>query len=336
MLKNNLEEFKILNIVEWHKQGYLGKGINIAELENVNPNLSFFDGKVKTPFDKFDNLNTHGQFVIDVMHQVAPMSTIYAMPSTITSSGGGSLFGKILPFALANNINIIGASLGGIENNLINQKIRNYKDKGLIFVTSAGNRGDRGLTSYAKSNEWISVGALHLFKGESLKLAHYSSRGEELDLVSFSNLDVHNAKNNKTMFKEGTSFSSPVVVGMLALVQEFFKKNAGRLLNQQEIEKFIKEHTKDLGIKGHDQEYGYGLFILPKPKDIDINKYLKESGEDMQITDIKGHWAEKQIKEAMELGLLKGYPDNTFKPDKSVTRAELSKVVVDLYKKLRG
>lgn len=44
--------------------------------------------------------------------------------------------------------------------------------------------------------------------------------------------------------------------------------------------------------------------------------------------DITGHWAEKAIRRCMERGLLRGYPDGSFQPDKPVTRAELA-VILD-------
>ena len=40
------------------------------------------------------------------------------------------------------------------------------------------------------------------------------------------------------------------------------------------------------------------------------------------ITDVKGHWAERQITEFIDKGYVRGYPDATFKPDDLVTRAE--------------
>lgn len=49
-------------------------------------------------------------------------------------------------------------------------------------------------------------------------------------------------------------------------------------------------------------------------------QYKKE--ESMPKDDITGHWAEKAIRRCMERGLLKGYPDGSFQPDKPVTRAE--------------
>lgn len=46
------------------------------------------------------------------------------------------------------------------------------------------------------------------------------------------------------------------------------------------------------------------------------------------VDDVTGHWAEKAIRRCMERGLLKGYPDGSFGPDKPVTRAELA-VILD-------
>lgn len=38
--------------------------------------------------------------------------------------------------------------------------------------------------------------------------------------------------------------------------------------------------------------------------------------------DVRGHWAENDINLAAQLGIVRGYPDGTFKPDQNVTRAE--------------
>lgn len=40
------------------------------------------------------------------------------------------------------------------------------------------------------------------------------------------------------------------------------------------------------------------------------------------MSDIDGHWAEKEIKEGLAKGLVGKYADGTFKPDENITRAE--------------
>ncbi|MEN6350617.1 MAG: S-layer homology domain-containing protein [Syntrophomonas sp.] len=36
------------------------------------------------------------------------------------------------------------------------------------------------------------------------------------------------------------------------------------------------------------------------------------------FSDIKGHWAEESIKKMAARGTVKGYPDQTFRPDKNL------------------
>ena len=50
--------------------------------------------------------------------------------------------------------------------------------------------------------------------------------------------------------------------------------------------------------------------------------------EEPMKDDITGHWAEREIRNAIERGLLRGYPDGTFRPEQLVTRAELA-VILD-------
>ena len=45
------------------------------------------------------------------------------------------------------------------------------------------------------------------------------------------------------------------------------------------------------------------------------------------LSDINGHWAQSKIKNMVGQGILSGYPDNTFKPDNKVTRAEFITMV---------
>ncbi len=45
------------------------------------------------------------------------------------------------------------------------------------------------------------------------------------------------------------------------------------------------------------------------------------------LNDISGHWAQSQIENLVSKDIIKGYPDNTFKPEKAITRAELAVIV---------
>lgn len=45
------------------------------------------------------------------------------------------------------------------------------------------------------------------------------------------------------------------------------------------------------------------------------------------LNDISGHWAKKEINQFISSGYVNGYPDGTFRPENSITRAEFVKLV---------
>ncbi|HBC92980.1 MAG TPA: hypothetical protein DCZ10_08810 [Pelotomaculum sp.] len=49
------------------------------------------------------------------------------------------------------------------------------------------------------------------------------------------------------------------------------------------------------------------------------------------LQDISGHWAESNIKELVARGVVSGYPDGTFLPDNTITRAEFSVILVKAF-----
>lgn len=51
-----------------------------------------------------------------------------------------------------------------------------------------------------------------------------------------------------------------------------------------------------------------------------------------KLTDIDNHWAAMQIKSMIDGGIINGYPDNTFKPDHEITRAEFVTMVNKAYR----
>ncbi|MBD0383869.1 S-layer homology domain-containing protein [Paenibacillus sedimenti] len=50
----------------------------------------------------------------------------------------------------------------------------------------------------------------------------------------------------------------------------------------------------------------------------------------VDFKDVGGHWAKSNIEYMVEQGAVDGYPDGTFRPEGTITRAEFSKVLADL------
>lgn len=57
---------------------------------------------------------------------------------------------------------------------------------------------------------------------------------------------------------------------------------------------------------------------------------------EMPKTDYEKHWAREDIDWCIEHGILTGYPDGTFQPDKPITRAELAVVCRRIIKYVKG
>ncbi len=279
----NKKEFDLSGITRWHELGYTGKGIRIANLEGTDPSLWFFNGKIKDPFGNVSCVgrNYHGHQTADILHQVAPEADIYSLNSAgsySSNSASGKFIEQSIPFMESEKIHLVNASLGGVNNRILNERIKEAQEHGVTFITSAGNEADSGVGGYARSGVWIAVGAVHLSAKGDILHAGYSSLGEEVDFTQFSGLYVHDARKgceDRTFPVQGTSFSSPALCAMLALVQQFFLEKAGRTLTQDELYKFMQDYSVDLWEPGHDTKSGYGLFLLPEdPESIDIGKYI--------------------------------------------------------------
>ncbi|WP_336773804.1 S-layer homology domain-containing protein [Paenibacillus sp. MMO-58] len=57
-----------------------------------------------------------------------------------------------------------------------------------------------------------------------------------------------------------------------------------------------------------------------------------EAAAKPSFKDIDGHWAESSIETAVQAEVLNGYPDGSFKPNNTITRAELLKVMAMTFK----
>lgn len=55
---------------------------------------------------------------------------------------------------------------------------------------------------------------------------------------------------------------------------------------------------------------------------------VAQASESVALSDLEGHWAQGTVEKLVEGGVVSGYPDGTFRPDKNITRAEFAALTV--------
>lgn len=158
-------------------------------------------------------------------------------------------------YAVEKKAKVINMSLGGsMPSLLLEEAVQKAVDAGIVVVAAAGNTGS-DMKSYPAALEGvISVGAVD----KTGKLADFSSYGATVDLVA-PGADVYSTiydYEKKSGYAElsGTSMATPVVAGIASLL---LSKNPK--LTPAQVEYILKKTAKDVGAKGFDTRYGFGL-----------------------------------------------------------------------------
>lgn len=70
------------------------------------------------------------------------------------------------------------------------------------------------------------------------------------------------------------------------------------------------------------------MYIFSGASSTQAGENTAKNQPEIQFKDVETHWARKSILGAVSLGLVKGFPDSTFRPENTVTRAEFVTMLV--------
>jgi hypothetical protein len=282
--------FSFCNIDKYHEAGYEGKGINFLNLET----------------------SEHGEQVCRVFSEVAPESKVYKGRLTGKTDGTtlthfnisvNGMTHDFETFVVENRIKLINVSKEDGRVKVKQDFIRDYiiRKHGVILTNAAGNYGEFVSGSYR--DVAIVVGAVNYNNGKPI-ITNYSGQGDEVDFVTFPHLFT------------GTSFSSPFLSGMIALLLNRYGD-----FSQSECVEILKSLCIDLGQPCKDPKYGWGLPVLPLTEKLEILERLR--GENMDFKDVEqDRWSKPAIDYCTSEGILNGFPDGTFKPTEPMTREQ--------------
>ncbi|WP_158582410.1 S8 family serine peptidase [Rummeliibacillus sp. POC4] len=294
------------------KKGYVGNGVkvavidtginNVPDLKNVVKRISFVKDNPETKdidesdvWDRGGYGEGHGTSVAAVIGAqiggktfnnsisdiigVAPNVQLYSLKYADGTKDGtvGEIIAAI-NWSIKYKMDIINISSSVYENDAALKKAIDKAVKaGIIIVASAGNEGATQPTYPARYNNVIAVSSI----GKDKKISVFSNTGTSIDFVAPGDYIPTINSKGKLFYATGTSYAAPHVTGLFALLKEKYPYSSATELIQK-----LKTNALDLGIKGKDSKYGYGLAQLPKlyntvPKDL----------SNVQITKIKDHQA---------------------------------------------
>ncbi|WP_176140543.1 S8 family peptidase [Halobacillus salinus] len=317
-----------------------GKGVKVAVIDtgihqdhpdlNITGGVNFVgDGK------SYEDDNGHGTHVAGIINAqdneigtvgVAPAAQLYAVKS-LDADGIGNQTDVIagIEWAIDHDVDIINLSLTSpYPSKTLKTMVDKAHDAGVFIVAASGNdrTGDGQLTDDVmfpgRYDNVISVGAVT----EEKQKASYSYQGESLNFVAPGDqiYSTYIGQNSSAYtYLSGTSMSSPYVAGALALYQELYPE-----YTDEEIEELLIEQAEDLGKEGRDDSYGDGLVHSPTSYFTDITY---------------SDWYLDFVDDLSEKEWITGYPDDTFRPEKEITRQEVVTLVgrsLDLDGKKRG
>jgi subtilisin family serine protease len=267
---------------------------HFSEIEMLN-NLDIQGSKgfVYEYEDLFDNTTQHGLNVLSCIGTNKPMQFVGTAPEAgfwlLASEDTRSEFpieedywATAIEYADSVGVDVVNTSLGYNEFDfpakslthadldgkkaLISRAADAAADKGMLVVVSAGNSGDSAWEKITPPSDAFNVLTVGAIQKDSV-IAPFSSRGltEDLrikpDVMALGQFSVVISDNGLVTYKSGTSFSSPIMCGMVTCLWQAFPT-----LSNKEIIRVIQESSSNYDLP--DKDYGYGIPDMKKAMDL--------------------------------------------------------------------
>ncbi|MBZ9956289.1 MULTISPECIES: S8 family serine peptidase [unclassified Mesorhizobium] len=241
-----------------------GENVRVAVIDtgvdDTNPTLAGviagqFDAMPDVPVEKRDHGTSIDGLIAGVgaLKGMAPGARIYHARAF---EGGKSTMDVILAaldWAAEQDVRIINMSFVGPKNDLLGIACRNARALGMVLVAAAGNNGPKAPYGYpAAFDGVIAVTATDARDG----LMPQANRGAYV-FISAPGVEMVAPSGAGSDVVTGTSFAAAIVSGAIAnLIHAAPDRSADA------IEKALAATARDLGSKGRDDDFGYGLLDI--------------------------------------------------------------------------
>jgi subtilisin len=192
---------------------------------------------------------------------VAPNAKLY-IGKVLGDNGSGDINAIIrgIDWAISEKVDIISMSLGCSQDpgQEFHDAVIRARAAGIVIVAASGNENTH-VGWPAVYEECIAVGAVDQTFGR----AGFSNFGQELDITA-PGVDIFSTYPVSQYAKlSGTSMATPMVAGVIALVQAFCR-NMGVQATPDKIVQMISQRSIDMGQDGDDDLFGNGLINIAR------------------------------------------------------------------------
>jgi len=157
---------------------------------------------------------------------------------------------KALDWMLLNDVKVVNISLSGPPNTVLESALNVVAEKGLIIVAAVGNQGSQSAPQFpAAYNNVLSATAVDVEGG----IFEKAVRGSHVDF-SAPGVDVYVETHDQGKYISGTSIAAPFITAAIASSPSLIDSN-----NRDDVIRFFSNSTIDLGPKGKDSTFGFGL-----------------------------------------------------------------------------
>ncbi len=160
---------------------------------------------------------------------------------------------KAADWLVKNRVSVINMSIAGGGNGVMTFVLNKLLQEGIVVVAAAGNNGPRAEPAWPAAHpKVIAVTAID----QKLRIYQHANQGGYVD---FSAPGVNLVTQTPGGIKQqsGTSFAAPFITAMVAI-----HLDAGFPTDPDQLRGSLRRYTKDLGAKGKDQAFGWGLVRL--------------------------------------------------------------------------
>ncbi len=257
------------NLINWKKgDAQCGKGLRIGLIDTA---INTEHPVLKLQSITSHSVLTHGIAKANKLHGTAIATILIGRYSSETLSGmlpaaklySASVFRQRdkhnidttaewivsgIDWLLSQNVQVINMSVGGPRNLLVDIAIQRTIQSGVPVIAAAGNGGSTATAVYPAAQPGvIAVTAVD----SDLELYSEANEGEYIDFAA-PGVDIWAGNEKGTgKFVSGTSFSVPYITAVIA--------NIVGSVGPKEAYIQLQNKAKDLGNKGKDKKFGWGL-----------------------------------------------------------------------------